>query len=98
MKYEGKKAAFYTLGCKLNFSETSSIAGTFNEVGFERVDFDEKADVYVINTCSVTTKIITPTTAPPPEKRTARLHPPENSLRPRKSGFCSTIFSGSKSM
>ncbi len=54
MKYEGKKAAFYTLGCKLNFSETSSIAGTFSEVGFERVDFDEKADVYVINTCSVT--------------------------------------------
>ena len=54
MKYEGKKAAFYTLGCKLNFSETSSIAGTFSEVGFERVDFDEEADVYVINTCSVT--------------------------------------------
>ena len=54
MKYEGKKAAFYTLGCTLNFSETSSIAGTFNEVGFERVDFDEEADVYVINTCSVT--------------------------------------------
>jgi len=54
MKYEGKKAAFYTLGCKLNFSETSSIAGTFSEVGFERVEFDEKADVYVINTCSVT--------------------------------------------
>jgi threonylcarbamoyladenosine tRNA methylthiotransferase MtaB len=54
MKYEGKKAAFYTLGCKLNFSETSSIAGTFSEVGFDRVDFDEKADVYVINTCSVT--------------------------------------------
>lgn len=54
MKYKGKKAAFYTLGCKLNFSETSSIAGTFNEVGFERVDFAEKADVYVINTCSVT--------------------------------------------
>jgi len=54
MKYEGKKAAFYTLGCKLNFSETSSIAGTFSEVGFERVDFDEKADVYIINTCSVT--------------------------------------------
>lgn len=54
MKYEGKKAAFYTLGCKLNFSETSSIAGTFNEVGFERVNFDDKADVYVINTCSVT--------------------------------------------
>jgi threonylcarbamoyladenosine tRNA methylthiotransferase MtaB len=54
MDYKGKKAAFYTLGCKLNFSETSSIAGSFKEVGFERVDFEEKADVYVINTCSVT--------------------------------------------
>jgi threonylcarbamoyladenosine tRNA methylthiotransferase MtaB len=54
MNYKGKKAAFYTLGCKLNFSETSTIAGSFNEVGFERVGFDEKADVYVINTCSVT--------------------------------------------
>ncbi len=54
MDYRGKKAAFYTLGCKLNFSETSTIAGSFKEVGFERVDFKEKADVYVINTCSVT--------------------------------------------
>ncbi len=54
MNYKGKKAAFYTLGCKLNFSETSTIAGSFKEVGFERVDFDDKADVYVINTCSVT--------------------------------------------
>jgi threonylcarbamoyladenosine tRNA methylthiotransferase MtaB len=54
MDYKGKKAAFYTLGCKLNFSETSTIAGSFKEVGFERVEFDEKADVYVINTCSVT--------------------------------------------
>ncbi len=54
MNYEGKKAAFYTLGCKLNFSETSTIAGAFKEVGFERVGFEEEADVYVINTCSVT--------------------------------------------
>jgi threonylcarbamoyladenosine tRNA methylthiotransferase MtaB len=54
MDYKGKKAAFYTLGCKLNFSETSTIAGSFKEVGFERVEFEEKADVYVINTCSVT--------------------------------------------
>ncbi len=54
MNYKGKKAAFYTLGCKLNFSETSTIAGSFKEVGFEKVEFDEKADVYVINTCSVT--------------------------------------------
>ncbi|MCB0457513.1 MAG: tRNA (N(6)-L-threonylcarbamoyladenosine(37)-C(2))-methylthiotransferase MtaB, partial [Flavobacteriaceae bacterium] len=49
-----KKAAFYTLGCKLNFSETSTIARSFSEEGFDRVDFSEKADVYVINTCSVT--------------------------------------------
>ena len=54
MDYQGKKAAFYTLGCKLNFSETSTIANSFKEVGFERVEFDEDADVYVINTCSVT--------------------------------------------
>lgn len=54
MNYQGKKAAFYTLGCKLNFSETSTIAHTLEEVGFEKVDFEEKADLYVINTCSVT--------------------------------------------
>jgi threonylcarbamoyladenosine tRNA methylthiotransferase MtaB len=54
MDYKGKKAAFYTLGCKLNFSETSTIAASLKEVGFERVDFDSRADVYVINTCSVT--------------------------------------------
>ncbi|MDT7832083.1 tRNA (N(6)-L-threonylcarbamoyladenosine(37)-C(2))-methylthiotransferase MtaB [Flavobacteriaceae bacterium S356] len=49
-----KKVAFYTLGCKLNFSETSTIARNFVSEGFERVDFDKAADVYVINTCSVT--------------------------------------------
>ncbi|MCG8182538.1 tRNA (N(6)-L-threonylcarbamoyladenosine(37)-C(2))-methylthiotransferase MtaB [Tenacibaculum piscium] len=49
-----KKVAFYTLGCKLNFSETSTIARNFVNEGFERVDFDEKAQIYVINTCSVT--------------------------------------------
>lgn len=49
-----KKVAFYTLGCKLNFSETSTIARNFTDEGFERVDFSEKADIYVINTCSVT--------------------------------------------
>ncbi|MFP4845731.1 tRNA (N(6)-L-threonylcarbamoyladenosine(37)-C(2))-methylthiotransferase MtaB [Winogradskyella sp. PE311] len=49
-----KKVAFYTLGCKLNFSETSTIARNFTEEGFYRVDFKEKADIYVINTCSVT--------------------------------------------
>jgi threonylcarbamoyladenosine tRNA methylthiotransferase MtaB len=49
-----KKVAFYTLGCKLNFSETSTIARNFQDEGFERVDFEEFADIYVINTCSVT--------------------------------------------
>jgi threonylcarbamoyladenosine tRNA methylthiotransferase MtaB len=49
-----KKVAFYTLGCKLNFSETSTIARNFQNEGFDRVEFDEKADIYVINTCSVT--------------------------------------------
>ncbi|MDB4292136.1 tRNA (N(6)-L-threonylcarbamoyladenosine(37)-C(2))-methylthiotransferase MtaB [Maribacter sp.] len=49
-----KKVAFYTLGCKLNFSETSTIARGFVDEGFVRVDFSEVADMYVINTCSVT--------------------------------------------
>ena len=49
-----KKVAFYTLGCKLNFSETSTIARSFEKENFTRIDFNEKADVYVINTCSVT--------------------------------------------
>jgi threonylcarbamoyladenosine tRNA methylthiotransferase MtaB len=49
-----KKVAFYTLGCKLNFSETSTIARSIQDDGFERVDFSEYADIYLINTCSVT--------------------------------------------
>jgi len=49
-----KKVAFYTLGCKLNFSEASTIARNFVSEGFKRVDFEEAADIYVINTCSVT--------------------------------------------
>ncbi|OJX55622.1 MAG: tRNA (N(6)-L-threonylcarbamoyladenosine(37)-C(2))-methylthiotransferase MtaB [Flavobacterium sp. 38-13] len=49
-----KKVAFYTLGCKLNFSETSTIARNFQDEGFDRVEFEEVADIYVINTCSVT--------------------------------------------
>ena len=49
-----KKVAFYTLGCKLNFAETSTISRSFQAQGFEKVDFEEKADIYVINTCSVT--------------------------------------------
>jgi threonylcarbamoyladenosine tRNA methylthiotransferase MtaB len=52
--YEGKSVAFHTLGCKLNFSESSTIARLFVEKGFKKVKFEEKADVYVINTCSVT--------------------------------------------
>lgn len=49
-----KKVAFYTLGCKLNYSETSTIARTFEQRGHKRVDFEEAADIYIINTCSVT--------------------------------------------
>lgn len=51
---EGKKVAFHTLGCKLNFAETSTIARLFEKEGFQKVDFSLPADVYVINTCSVT--------------------------------------------
>jgi len=47
-------AAYYTLGCKLNFSETSTIARNLSEAGYAKVDFESGADVYVINTCSVT--------------------------------------------
>ncbi|RIV17882.1 tRNA (N(6)-L-threonylcarbamoyladenosine(37)-C(2))-methylthiotransferase MtaB [Fibrisoma montanum] len=49
-----KKVAFYTLGCKLNFSETSTLARLLEEQGHERVEFNEHPDVFVINTCSVT--------------------------------------------
>lgn len=51
---QGKKVAFYTLGCKLNFSETSTIGRSFKDMGFETVKFSEKADIYILNTCSVT--------------------------------------------
>ena len=49
-----KRVAFHTLGCKLNFSESSTIARGFVASGFETVDYKEKADIYVLNTCSVT--------------------------------------------
>jgi len=49
-----KKVAFYTLGCKLNFSETSTIARSFEDAGYAKVDFDDTPDIFVINTCSVT--------------------------------------------
>ena len=49
-----KKVAFYTLGCKLNFSETSTISRQFEEKGFLKVDFQENPDIFIINTCSVT--------------------------------------------
>ena len=52
--FNGKKAAFYTLGCKLNFSETSTIVRQLEKVGFIKTDFNKPADLYVINTCSVT--------------------------------------------
>jgi threonylcarbamoyladenosine tRNA methylthiotransferase MtaB len=49
-----KKVAFYTLGCKLNYSETSTISRKFEEKGFQKVDFTDKPDIFIINTCSVT--------------------------------------------
>jgi threonylcarbamoyladenosine tRNA methylthiotransferase MtaB len=49
-----KKIAFHTLGCKLNFAETSTISRSFSDDHFERVSANEKADIYIINTCSVT--------------------------------------------
>ncbi|SMD31973.1 threonylcarbamoyladenosine tRNA methylthiotransferase MtaB [Reichenbachiella faecimaris] len=49
-----KKVAFYTLGCKLNFSETSTISRLFEEEGYEKVAFENRPDIFVINTCSVT--------------------------------------------
>lgn len=51
---EAKSVAFHTLGCKLNFSETSAISRLLESEGFEKKMFEEQADVYVINTCSVT--------------------------------------------
>ena len=49
-----KKVAFYTLGCKLNYSETSTIARKFEENGYRKVDFTDTPDIFIINTCSVT--------------------------------------------
>lgn len=49
-----KKVAFYTLGCKLNYSETSTISRMFEEKGYRKVDFTETPDIFIINTCSVT--------------------------------------------
>ncbi|BAP30039.1 miab-like tRNA modifying enzyme [Chryseobacterium sp. StRB126] len=49
-----RTAAYHTLGCKLNFAETSTIARQLTDAGYDKVSFDEKANVYVINTCSVT--------------------------------------------
>jgi threonylcarbamoyladenosine tRNA methylthiotransferase MtaB len=54
MLNQRKKIAFHTLGCKLNFAETSTISRSFTEDKFERVSASEKADIYIINTCSVT--------------------------------------------
>ena len=49
-----KRVAFHTLGCKLNFSETATISRDFIRHGFEKVDYRDEADIYVLNTCSVT--------------------------------------------
>ena len=52
--FNDKTSAFYTLGCKLNFSETSTISRQLKEIGFAKNEFNEGADLFVINTCSVT--------------------------------------------
>ena len=52
--FKGKTVAFYTLGCKLNFSETSTIGRQLFDIGFAKTEFEKKADLYVINTCSIT--------------------------------------------
>ena len=52
--FNDKKVAFYTLGCKLNFAETSTIARSLIDIGFTKTDFNNNADLFVINTCSVT--------------------------------------------
>jgi threonylcarbamoyladenosine tRNA methylthiotransferase MtaB len=52
--HQYKTVTFYTFGCKLNFSETSTIARDFEEAGYAKVDFDDRPDIFVINTCSVT--------------------------------------------
>ena len=49
-----KKVAFYTLGCKVNQYETNALKNQFEEAGYEVVDFSEYADVYIVNTCTVT--------------------------------------------
>ncbi|MFC0182623.1 threonylcarbamoyladenosine tRNA methylthiotransferase MtaB [Pseudarcicella hirudinis] len=49
-----KKVAFYTLGCKLNYSETSTISRMFEQKGYEKVEFNQKPDIFIVNTCSVT--------------------------------------------
>jgi threonylcarbamoyladenosine tRNA methylthiotransferase MtaB len=51
---EKKKVAFYTLGCKLNYSETSTISRMFENKGYQKVEFNQKPDIFIINTCSVT--------------------------------------------
>lgn len=52
--FSSRRVAFHTLGCKLNFSETSEMSRRMTQAGFLRVDFDQQADIYVINTCTVT--------------------------------------------
>src|SRR5579859_2151249 len=49
-----KKVAFYTLGCKLNYAETSTIARQFEDKGYRKVEFSDTPDIFIINTCSVT--------------------------------------------
>ena len=53
-QFKDKKAVYYTLGCKLNFSETSTIGRTLQDIGFRTARRGEQADICVVNTCSVT--------------------------------------------
>src|SRR5690625_2040782 len=53
-KHNGSTVAFHTLGCKVNFYDTEAVASLFERAGYTIVDFQKQADVYVINTCSVT--------------------------------------------
>ncbi|MFY9443668.1 MAG: tRNA (N(6)-L-threonylcarbamoyladenosine(37)-C(2))-methylthiotransferase MtaB, partial [Bacillota bacterium] len=54
MRTDSKKVAFYTLGCKVNQYDSAAVAALFRKRGFEVVPFDEDADVYIVNTCTIT--------------------------------------------
>ena len=65
MSTEFRKVAFHTLGCKLNYTESSMLKNEMIEKGFQSVQFYDGADIYVINTCSVTEHVLITTTSGP---------------------------------